>query len=69
MCESFEQQSTSSQHEQHWDSADSETEVSSCCAHEEYQQQMKHMVPLHRVKRVWSHLCMLEELQSDCFDA
>jgi hypothetical protein len=25
-------------------------------------------VPLHRVKRVWSHLCMLKELHPDCLE-
>lgn len=65
MWGSCDEHSTSSHHEQHSDCSDEE--VSSCCAHdiEQYQQQLVQPVPLHRVKRVWSHLCKLEQLDDD----
>lgn len=60
------QQLDSSQRgQQHWDS-EADEEVCSCAtaAHEQGP-----MMPLHRVKRVWSHLCMMELAEADCFDA
>ncbi len=68
MWGSCDEHSTSSHHEQHSDCSDEE--VSSCCAQdvEGYpQQQQVRAVPLHRVKRVWSHLCMLEQSDDDSF--
>lgn len=55
---------SSSQREQHWDS---DEEVCSCAtaAHEHGGS----LMPLHRVKRVWSHLCMMELVEDDCFGA
>jgi hypothetical protein len=58
-------QNSSSQPEQHWDSADEE--VTSCCVHEGQFQQQLRLAPLHRVKRVWDHLCMLEGMDDDVY--
>lgn len=52
--------------QQHWDS-EADEEVP-CCATAAHEQQGP-MMPLHRVKRVWSHLCMMELAEDDCFDA
>jgi hypothetical protein len=65
MSDSIDQHSSSSQHEQHWDSADEE--VTSCCVHEGQFKQQLRLAPLHRVKRVWSHLCMLEGMEDDIY--
>lgn len=52
--------------QQHWDSeADEEVCSFATAAHE----QGSMVIPLHRVKRVWSHLCMMELSEDDCFDA
>lgn len=68
-CEQEQHSNSSQQQEEH--TADScDEEVSSpCCAvaDEGESQQYTQQMPLHRVKRVWSHLCMLEQLDDDCF--
>jgi hypothetical protein len=65
MSDSCDQHSSISQQEQHWDSADEE--VTSCCVHEVQFQQQLRLAPLHRVKRVWDHLCMLKGAEDDIY--
>jgi len=68
MCDSMDQNSDSSHREQLWEAG--EEEVTSCVSEDGpfQQQQHEHATPLHRVKRVWSHLCFLEQLDDPCFD-
>lgn len=66
MFDSMDQNSDSS-HRELWEAG--EEEVTSCVSEDgSFQQQHEHATPLHRVKRVWDHLCLLEQLDDPCFD-
>ena len=68
MCESFEQHSSDSHH-QPWDFGDDGDEVTSLALSEDCNcHQQQEQMPLHRVKRVWHHLCSLDHLHDGCFD-